>query len=793
MPDNSQKLQLIQAIRQSGFPGSATDVFSAYDQGRDLIGEFVAQQQQQQEQQEQQQSQQQGNQGMAQGGPPQPPPMNRPDGRVSQPNVNQPVDNNQGHLVQAGDTQNVGIQDLPTGPAQSQMIQAREGGVKKYRAGGVKKAKPYISKYSNGGGIFRTKKQKKIDEANKQILEGNLYKTPTNVVDDSYSEDEEWLENYSEDFNNNSQYAKYTSGLSVGENSTVMSQAMYEENVKRHGVDIANQMYMNKESGNANLPTGVVASTSSLGFDPYSGKFNNISYLNKKYNSGTDVPEGYDFNTYDPNFLPPNSTGEINLKTTAHNAPLGPDGKPLTGFAYENYDNIGQFDHLDQDPSVNEHGLTDTEMITANNQIKYNSRYGDGTTIKGYDDGKGIQISNNNYMGNNYGDYLNSQKSFKKNQMSQAIQDGHSSFFNTVGDMAHEVGTSPYRAAKYAYNNPKEAALFGADLLAGVMTVAPEPITTGIGGAWLTYRGGKGLWDQHTKHKSNPEQYDPIGLNLQTAGNASYLIPGLGATGQVIKKSAPLIKNSLKYTANNILKGSRDVVKGAITPVTKMPFRQTVGYTPPNKYANFFDRVQNTSVGRTFSNNVKKTYKGVNQFVNPNKTQIMDPIMKRFGTNQKMVTKFNSGPQTGYYGNLNRSTTGVSYPAGSINNTFGNVTNSIKGGINAAYYGTKVYGAKKGLEAVYNHSTTPSNWNNLDSNLNFGTDLANTVFGGEKVADLAKIGTYTGLGKYNKAITQAVGMFPFLKPLANSNKLYNKTDPNKGGTVNPNATSIVSK
>ena len=192
MPDNSQKLQLIQAIRQSGFPGSATDVFSAYDQGRDLIGEFVAQQQQQQEQQEQQQSQQQGNQGMAQGGPPQPPPMNRPDGRVSQPNVNQPVDNNQGHLVQAGDTQNVGIQDLPTGPAQSQMIQARKGGVKKYRAGGVKKAKPYISKYSNGGGIFRTKKQKKIDEANKQILEGNSYKTPTVGGTDNSDYDEDY-------------------------------------------------------------------------------------------------------------------------------------------------------------------------------------------------------------------------------------------------------------------------------------------------------------------------------------------------------------------------------------------------------------------------------------------------------------------------------------------------------------------------------------------------------------------------------------------------------------------------
>ena len=52
MPDNSQKLQLIQAIRQSGYPGSVTEVFQAYDQGQDLIGQFVQQQEQEQQMQE---------------------------------------------------------------------------------------------------------------------------------------------------------------------------------------------------------------------------------------------------------------------------------------------------------------------------------------------------------------------------------------------------------------------------------------------------------------------------------------------------------------------------------------------------------------------------------------------------------------------------------------------------------------------------------------------------------------------------------------------------------------------
>jgi hypothetical protein len=137
MPDNSQKLQLIQAIRQSGYPGSVTEVFQAYDQGQDLVGQWVQQQEQQQQMQEMQQQGPQGPQGMAQGGPSLPPPNRKPDGRVSQPDVNQPLSNDQGHLVQSQNTQNVGIQDLPTGPAQSQRIQARDGGVRQYHEGGA--------------------------------------------------------------------------------------------------------------------------------------------------------------------------------------------------------------------------------------------------------------------------------------------------------------------------------------------------------------------------------------------------------------------------------------------------------------------------------------------------------------------------------------------------------------------------------------------------------------------------------------------------------------------------------
>jgi hypothetical protein len=45
--DNSTRRQLLDKARSTGYPGSILEAFTAYDQGRDLIGEFVQQQQMQ--------------------------------------------------------------------------------------------------------------------------------------------------------------------------------------------------------------------------------------------------------------------------------------------------------------------------------------------------------------------------------------------------------------------------------------------------------------------------------------------------------------------------------------------------------------------------------------------------------------------------------------------------------------------------------------------------------------------------------------------------------------------------
>ena len=48
MLDNQTRRELLSKARQTGFPGSILDVFAAYEQGKDLIGEFQQQQSQQQ-------------------------------------------------------------------------------------------------------------------------------------------------------------------------------------------------------------------------------------------------------------------------------------------------------------------------------------------------------------------------------------------------------------------------------------------------------------------------------------------------------------------------------------------------------------------------------------------------------------------------------------------------------------------------------------------------------------------------------------------------------------------------
>ena len=141
MLTNETRRNILDRVKASGYPGGVSEAFRAAEQGIDVVDQFVQQQQlEQQQQAEQAQVQVQGQgQEMAEGNqsPPPPPPQNTPDGRVSQPNINNPIDNNQGHLVQSQNTQNVGIQSLPTGSAQGQVIQAKNGRVRRYENGGL--------------------------------------------------------------------------------------------------------------------------------------------------------------------------------------------------------------------------------------------------------------------------------------------------------------------------------------------------------------------------------------------------------------------------------------------------------------------------------------------------------------------------------------------------------------------------------------------------------------------------------------------------------------------------------
>jgi len=134
MLTNETRRNILDRVKASGYPGGVSEAFSAAEQGVDVVDQFVQQQQlEQQQQAEQSQGQQ-----VAEGNPsPPPPPQNIPDGRVNPPNINNTIDNNQGHLVQAGDKQNVGIQSLPTGSAGGQIIQAKKGGVRQLHAGGL--------------------------------------------------------------------------------------------------------------------------------------------------------------------------------------------------------------------------------------------------------------------------------------------------------------------------------------------------------------------------------------------------------------------------------------------------------------------------------------------------------------------------------------------------------------------------------------------------------------------------------------------------------------------------------
>lgn len=150
--DNSTRRQLLDKARSAGYTGSILDVYSAYDQGRDLIGEFVQEQQAASFQPPMQvaQTPQEQEQGLR--------PAHEA-GNIDQsmvfPNVQPgqsfntvgmkvPINidkvDNQGNLVESFKAVPPGIQNLPTGPYKGTVIESparmKTGGVKKYQTAG---------------------------------------------------------------------------------------------------------------------------------------------------------------------------------------------------------------------------------------------------------------------------------------------------------------------------------------------------------------------------------------------------------------------------------------------------------------------------------------------------------------------------------------------------------------------------------------------------------------------------------------------------------------------------------
>ena len=166
--NNQIRRQLLERHKASGFPGSIMDVFSAYNQGIDLIADFQQQQQQQirqqqlQQLQQAQQAQQQEQQVVVAETPEEQAEGLRPyhaAGNTNQtmvfPNIpaNTPFNtvgmkapiniekyNNQGHLIESFKNVPPGIQSLPTGSQEGIVIETpanmKTGGRRKYQPGG---------------------------------------------------------------------------------------------------------------------------------------------------------------------------------------------------------------------------------------------------------------------------------------------------------------------------------------------------------------------------------------------------------------------------------------------------------------------------------------------------------------------------------------------------------------------------------------------------------------------------------------------------------------------------------
>lgn len=126
--DNATRKHLLQRHSQSGFPGSIIDVFKAYDQGIDLIGQFEQQNNMQVAETPQQQQQglrpahQAGNTNQSMIFPNVPPntPFNTKGMKAP---INIQKYDEQGHLVKSYENVPPGVSSLPTGPQRGTVIE----------------------------------------------------------------------------------------------------------------------------------------------------------------------------------------------------------------------------------------------------------------------------------------------------------------------------------------------------------------------------------------------------------------------------------------------------------------------------------------------------------------------------------------------------------------------------------------------------------------------------------------------------------------------------------------------
>lgn len=126
--DNGTRRQLLDRHRQSGFPGSILDVYRAYDQGIDLIGQFEQQNNMQvantpeQQQQGLRPAHQAGDVNQSMVFPDVPPntPFNTMGMKAP---INIKKFDEQGHLVKSYENVPPGIQSLPTGPQRGTVIE----------------------------------------------------------------------------------------------------------------------------------------------------------------------------------------------------------------------------------------------------------------------------------------------------------------------------------------------------------------------------------------------------------------------------------------------------------------------------------------------------------------------------------------------------------------------------------------------------------------------------------------------------------------------------------------------